>query len=117
LQATVYRCLPGGRIETVHVFQDAENGEDFYTCAWSVDTATGCPMLLVAGKNAMLQVVNVATGWLETVSFGSLGRGRRGAANAPAAACRESCSAPAFGLPPLRPLIQPPRSGCLHFGH
>lgn len=67
VQATVYRCLPNGKLQTVHVFQDSDPSEDYYTCAWSLDTATGAPLLLVAGKNRLLQVINCVTGFLETV--------------------------------------------------
>lgn len=40
--------------------------EEFYAVAWSADTITGAPLLLLAGKNGLLLVVNPLTGALET---------------------------------------------------
>lgn len=41
-------------------------------CKWSVDTATGAPLLLLAGKNGLLRVVNCMTGMLEMVRGAAL---------------------------------------------
>ncbi len=66
LQAVVYRCLPDGGIQKVHVIQDADDKEEFYVCRWSIDVRTGSPLLLLAGKNALLQVFDFGTGQLVT---------------------------------------------------
>jgi polycomb protein EED len=66
LQATVYRCLPDGSIKKIHVLQDADSNEEFYVCRWSIDVRTGSPLLLLAGKNALLQVFDFGTGQLVT---------------------------------------------------
>jgi polycomb protein EED len=97
----VYRCPPGGGLQAVHALQDADPGEDFYCCAWSVDTPTGAPLLLLGGKNALLQVVNCATGWLDAVSLprahGAAPVGRRRGASA-AAGQRACCGAEAASI-------------------
>ncbi len=41
--------------------------EEYFACKWSVDEATGAPLLLLAGKNALLHVINCATATLEAV--------------------------------------------------
>jgi polycomb protein EED len=66
MQAIVYRCLPDGTIKKVHVIQDADDEEEFYVCRWSIDIRTGSPLLLLAGKNALLQVFDFGTGQLVT---------------------------------------------------
>lgn len=43
-----------------------QTSEEFYTCAWSLDTDSGAPLLLLAGKNGQLLVVAAGTGVLET---------------------------------------------------
>ena len=65
-RATVYRCPPEGGLSALHVFCDSDPAEDYYVCAWSIDTATGAALLLLAGKSAVLKVINCATGTLET---------------------------------------------------
>ncbi len=65
-QAIIYRCLPDGSIKKVHVIQDADATEEFYVCRWSIDVRTGSPLLLLAGKNALLQVFDFGTGQLVT---------------------------------------------------
>lgn len=42
--------------------------EEYFVVKWSVDTETGAPLLLLAGKRALLHVINCATGTLEVVS-------------------------------------------------
>ena len=34
--------------------------EEFFVCKWTVDAASGAPLLLLAGKNSVLRVVDVA---------------------------------------------------------
>jgi hypothetical protein len=41
----------------VVILQDTEH-EDFYVCKWTVEAATGHPLLLLAGKLALIRVVN-----------------------------------------------------------
>ena len=43
-----------------------QTSEEYYACTWSLDVDSGAPLLLLAGKNGVLVVVNVATGSLET---------------------------------------------------
>lgn len=39
--------------------------EEYFVCAWSLDEASGAPLLLLAGKKGLLLVVNALTGALE----------------------------------------------------
>lgn len=64
-QATVYRCLPGGEVETVQIFEDRDASEEYYICRWSLDTRSGAPWLVVAGKKGLLLVINCITGMLD----------------------------------------------------
>lgn len=45
-----------------------QSSEEFYVCKWSVDERSGAPLLLLAGKNGLLQVVDCATGAVLAVS-------------------------------------------------
>ena len=45
-----------------------QEDEEYFACKWSVDAGTGAPLLLLAGKNALLHVIDCATGTLEAVS-------------------------------------------------
>ena len=62
----MYRCLPDGDTEQLIVLQDADDAEEYYVCKWSIDIRTGAPLLLLAGKNAVLQVFDLVTGQLVT---------------------------------------------------
>lgn len=66
MQATVYRCLPDGDLKQLIVLQDADDSEEYYVCKWSIDIRTGAPLLLLAGKNAVLQVFDLVSGQLVT---------------------------------------------------
>ena len=52
--------------------------EEYYVCAWSLDVASGAPLLLLAGRKGLLLAVNALTGALEV-------SGPRFSARAPAA--------------------------------
>ena len=41
--------------------------EEYFAVKWSVDGESGAPLLLLAGKRALLHVINCATGVLEAV--------------------------------------------------
>jgi hypothetical protein len=68
-QATVYRCHTDGSLKPIQVFLDSDPAEEFFVCAWTADVASGAPLLLLAGKLGLLQVVNCLTGVLEAVSI------------------------------------------------
>eukprot|EP00775_Hariotina_reticulata_P010052 gene10052-10208_t len=44
-------------VASVGGYQDSEQ-EDFYVCKWTVEAETGHPLLLLAGKLALIRVVN-----------------------------------------------------------
>ncbi|KAF6256917.1 WD40-repeat-containing domain protein [Scenedesmus sp. NREL 46B-D3] len=70
-QATVYRCHAHGRIEVLQVYVDDHTRrlndepkgeeEEFFCCKWTIDRASHAPLLLLAGKLALLRVVNCST--------------------------------------------------------
>lgn len=64
MQASVYRALPNGTIKPMQVFHDGD-AEDFYVCTWSIDVATGAPLLLLGGKASLVKSINCSTGVLE----------------------------------------------------
>jgi hypothetical protein len=43
--------------------------EEYYVCKWSINTENGALLLLLGGKNGLLQILNTATGYLEGVSW------------------------------------------------
>ncbi|KAK9907286.1 hypothetical protein WJX75_000704 [Coccomyxa subellipsoidea] len=68
--ATIYKCLPGGAVEVLQAYVDEDAQEEFYACKWSVDTATGDPLLLIAGKKGLLKILNCTTQKLEWAAEG-----------------------------------------------
>ncbi|KAI7839483.1 hypothetical protein COHA_006750 [Chlorella ohadii] len=64
-RATIYRCLPDGGLQVVQCYIDRDASEEYFVCAWSVDEASGAPLLLLAGKKGLLLAVNALTGALE----------------------------------------------------
>ncbi|BDA48075.1 Polycomb group protein FIE1 [Coccomyxa sp. Obi] len=69
-RATIYKCLPGGAVEILQAYIDKDESEEFFACKWSVDTSTGDPLLLLAGKNGLLKILNCTTQKLEWVAEG-----------------------------------------------
>eukprot|EP00877_Chromochloris_zofingiensis_P000785 jgi/Chrzof1/10707/Cz05g09160.t1 len=60
-QATIYRCKPRGAIEVVQVYTDADVEEDYFACQWSIHEATGAPLVLIAGKQAIIRVIDCSS--------------------------------------------------------
>jgi hypothetical protein len=46
---------------------DVQKDEDFFACKWTVNEATGDNLLLAAGMNAALRVINVSNETLQWV--------------------------------------------------
>lgn len=40
----------------------AKESEDLYACVWTKDLATGSPLLCVAGREAVIHVIDVVEG-------------------------------------------------------
>lgn len=60
-RVTVYECCENGYIRLIQAYEDPDHDENFYTCAWSVDSTTGHPLLAFAGFRGVVRVINVAT--------------------------------------------------------
>ncbi|KAK9855466.1 hypothetical protein WJX84_007882 [Apatococcus fuscideae] len=58
---TIYECGPGGVIELLQAYVDAEPSEEFFTCRWTLDEETQAPVLLVAGKLGVMRVIDCHT--------------------------------------------------------
>lgn len=69
-KASVYRCKPDGEIELIQAYVDANKQEEFYVCKWTIDTDTGAPLLLLAGKTAAVRVINCHSEALEQTFLG-----------------------------------------------
>ncbi|XP_065179742.1 polycomb protein EED-like [Sycon ciliatum] len=55
-RATVYECDNAGSLTPIRAYADAEANEDFYTCAWSHDSA-GEMLLAVAGARGVIRII------------------------------------------------------------
>lgn len=55
---TVYRRMPCGALDLLQAYTDADPKEIFSTCVWT-QNAEGEPLIVVAGKNATITVINV----------------------------------------------------------
>jgi hypothetical protein len=60
-RASIYRLHKNGGIVPVQVFVDEDATEKWYTCCWSTCLERGHPLLVVAGNNGIIKVLNVAT--------------------------------------------------------
>lgn len=60
-RVTVYRALPSGAVDPIQLYVDEDPRESIYALAWSIDLRTGSPLLLIAGQNGVIKVVDVHT--------------------------------------------------------
>lgn len=60
-RVTVYRCLPGGEIDTLQGYEDPDETENFYTCCWTYDVETKESLLLASGARGVIRVINTST--------------------------------------------------------
>ena len=58
---TVYECRENGYIKLIQAYCDPDSEENFYSCAWTVDTTTGHSLLAVSGSRGIIRVLNVST--------------------------------------------------------
>ena len=68
---TIYRRMPCGALDLLQAYTDPDPNEMFCTCVWT-QNAEEEPLLLVAGKNATITVINVTT---QEVVLSLLGHG------------------------------------------
>ncbi|KAK2186830.1 hypothetical protein NP493_187g00037 [Ridgeia piscesae] len=57
-RVTVYECEEGGKIKLLQAYTDADSEENFYTCAWTQDDATGLPLLAAAGSRGIIRIIS-----------------------------------------------------------
>lgn len=60
-RATIYECCENGYIKLLQAYEDPDQDETFYTCAWSLDTTTGHPILAFTGSRGVIRVFNIIT--------------------------------------------------------
>uniref|UniRef100_M8BA65 Uncharacterized protein n=1 Tax=Aegilops tauschii TaxID=37682 RepID=M8BA65_AEGTA len=63
VMVTTYRGLPDGNLAVLQAYIDADDAQSFYTLSWASDLA-GTPLLVAAGSNRVIRVINCATGKL-----------------------------------------------------
>ncbi|GJN39733.1 hypothetical protein PR202_gb28869 [Eleusine coracana subsp. coracana] len=61
LQVTTYRCLENGSFALLQAYVDEDKDESFYTLSWARDHVDGSPLLVAAGSNGIIRVINCAT--------------------------------------------------------
>ncbi|XP_044958711.1 polycomb group protein FIE1 [Hordeum vulgare subsp. vulgare] len=59
-RVTTYRGLPDGNLAVLQAYIDGDNAQSFYTLSWACDL-DGTPLLVAAGSNAVIRVINCAT--------------------------------------------------------
>uniref|UniRef100_A0A453RZU8 Uncharacterized protein n=1 Tax=Aegilops tauschii subsp. strangulata TaxID=200361 RepID=A0A453RZU8_AEGTS len=59
-RVTTYRGLPDGNLAVLQAYIDADDAQSFYTLSWACDL-DGTPLLVAAGSNAVIRVINCAT--------------------------------------------------------
>eukprot|EP00936_MAST-01D_sp_MAST-1D-sp1_P001863 g1863.t1 len=60
-RATVFECLEDGTTEVLQVYVDEDLEEIFFAVAWSVDEATGQPLLAIAGFRGVIKILSAST--------------------------------------------------------
>ncbi|CAD6266549.1 unnamed protein product [Miscanthus lutarioriparius] len=59
---TIYRCLENGSFGLLQAYVDEDKDESFYTLSWTKDKVDGgSPLLVAAGNNRIIRVINCAT--------------------------------------------------------
>ena len=58
-RVTVYRALPSGAVDPLQLYVDEDPHENYYTLVYSIDLKTGSALLLVAGENAVVRVIDL----------------------------------------------------------
>ncbi|XP_010230658.1 polycomb group protein FIE2 isoform X1 [Brachypodium distachyon] len=62
-RVTIYRGLPDGNLALLQAYNDEDKDEEFFTLSWAADLV-GSPLLVAAGNNGIIQVINCGTGKL-----------------------------------------------------
>ncbi|KAF7093455.1 hypothetical protein CFC21_095866 [Triticum aestivum] len=62
-RVTTYRGLPDGNLAVLQAYIDADDAQSFYTVSWVSDLRS-TPLLVAAGTNMVIRVINCATGKL-----------------------------------------------------
>ncbi|WVZ86716.1 hypothetical protein U9M48_033459 [Paspalum notatum var. saurae] len=60
-RVTTYRCLENGSFGLLQAYVDEDKDESFYTLSWARDHVDGSPLLVAAGSNGIIRVINCAT--------------------------------------------------------
>lgn len=60
-RVTTYRCLENGSFAVLQAYVDEDKDESFYTLSWARDHVDGSPLLVAAGSNGIIRVINCAT--------------------------------------------------------
>ncbi|KAI8476637.1 MAG: WD40-repeat-containing domain protein [Monoraphidium minutum] len=60
-RAHIYQCHPGGRVDVLQIYTDADKDESFFVCDWSQRPGSRAPLLLVGGQKAVLHVIDCST--------------------------------------------------------
>jgi len=55
---SIYQCCHDGSLKLLTVYTDADSEEIFYTCAWTVETTTGNPLVAVGGARGVIRIVS-----------------------------------------------------------
>ncbi|PWZ29195.1 Polycomb group protein FIE1 [Zea mays] len=57
----IYRCLENGGFGLLQNYVDEDKDESFYTLSWTIDQVDSSPLLVAAGSNRIIRVINCAT--------------------------------------------------------
>nr|AAS82595.1 fertilization-independent endosperm protein [Sorghum bicolor] len=57
---TVYRCLENGSFGLLQAYVDEDKDESFYTLSWTINKVDRKPLLVAAGNNQIIRIINCA---------------------------------------------------------
>ena len=61
LQCTLFECLEDGSTDVLQVFVDEDVEEIFFALAWSLDEASGQPLLAIGGLRGVIKIISAST--------------------------------------------------------
>ncbi|RWS20786.1 hypothetical protein B4U80_03854 [Leptotrombidium deliense] len=55
---SIYECLESGGLRLLQAYADPDTEENFYCCAWTVESSSKCPLLAAGGSRGIIRLIS-----------------------------------------------------------